>query len=71
MNFKPGDRVICVNNEQREDAIQLNETYTINGFYEDIKEYSLKEITGSFYYRRFKLAYIKEFQDKLDQLISD
>lgn len=67
--FKPRDKVICIRNDQC--SLKKDEIYTVKGIIDDfvhLIEASSDEENGWFP-ERFKLAYIQEFDDKLEKIL--
>lgn len=69
--FNPGDKVICIDASGlgKDPPIKKGCKYTVNNL--DTSLVYLEELSGPYYSYRFELAYIKEFNDKMEKLIND
>lgn len=65
MKFKPGDKVKCINNENQEDNIFVNNIYTID-YFDNVKEqYKLEENEYFWFEWRFVRANSHIIKEKL------
>jgi len=73
--FKPGDRVICVDNNCIEDRLTMNNTYIVikidkNDISEMVQVIDNRCSKFMFYIRRFKLDIKQERKEKLKKICS-
>jgi hypothetical protein len=72
MKFKKGDKVICIDNKYVEDALILNNQYTVtNIFHNSIKITTLEHKDRQFLSNRFKLDEKQFRNQKIKQLKGD
>jgi hypothetical protein len=75
--FKEGDKVVCINNENRSNILEIGKVYEIAGYNDFIGEYTLKDtlnkdsfITSpSFLEFRFEIESVYLFNKSLNKIL--